>query len=671
MSDWGHLALWLALTCSGIQIIASVIALRANHSAQHSSVRLAKRALSVHTALIIIACIGIVRAFIKNDFSLLTVANHSHVDLPLFYKMTALWAGHEGSILLWLLVSSIYALFCTNQVQASIKKTSNTFYLWVIFLFGLIQVSFLIFCLFTSNPFAPSQPQGSLPYTLFGSSLNPILQDPLMAIHPPILYLGYVGAVAPCILILAYLITASPKKSHTQTGAFKHHVFVLIKNWMLIAWSFLTLGIGLGSFWAYYELGWGGFWFWDPVENASLMPWLLMVGAIHILNASIKYHRFYRWSAGLAIACFCSTLIGTFTVRSGLLSSVHSFSNDPSRGAVLLVIIAVFCTLSVLAFLYRFEQLDSCSKKPLSGFNQANALLLNALIFIAACFTVAVGTLTPIFYGVAFDQAITVGAPYFNTFLPYFMIAILFVMVLTSIKTTSFITNTTNDKKTTRWPAVIVLVCLCTVIVFLFTSAQYKSMSLWANGLTAILISAFFIHTWPNIFTRNRPNSHHKNLHNIYKKLPMHAAHAGFMVMCIGIILSSAYGVQSHQQITKNKPFNVAGQTFIWKGTHNLQSDIKQPRYQLHIDLIQSDKTPVTLSPEKRIYPERNTVTSEAAIHSQWSKDVYIVLGQNINEKTWIVNVQYKPMIRYLWMGVIMMALAGLIGATKNQFKPS
>lgn len=665
MSDWGHFALWLALACSGIQIIASVIALYVNAPLQHSSVHLAKRALSLHTVLIIIACTGIVYAFIRNDFSLLTVANHSHVDLPLFYKVTALWAGHEGSILLWLLVSSVYAFFCAHRVKASIENTSTHFYLWVMVLFGLIHFSFLIFCLFTSNPFTPALPQGTLPYTLFGSGLNPILQDPLMAIHPPILYAGYVGTVAPCVLVLAYLISTHPKNSFTQTITFKHQVFVLIKNWMLIAWSFLTLGIGLGSFWAYYELGWGGFWFWDPVENASLMPWLLMVSAIHALNASIKYNRFYRWSAGLAIACFCLTLIGTFTVRSGLLSSVHAFSNDPSRGLVLLAIIAVFCTLSVFIFLYRFEQLDkqvSNGKKTSHGFNPANVLLLNTLIFIVACFTVAVGTLTPIFYDVFFGQTITVGAPYFNAFLPYFLLACLLIMMLTAIQTTS-----PKGKISIHWPKTIALACLCTVLVFIFSKMQYTRISLWANGLTSVLLCAFFMHTWPHVFTRNNKP---KTKHHGYKKLAMNLAHAGFMVMCVGIILSTAYGIRTHQQITKNTPFNVAGQVLVWTDTHNLQADSQQPRYQLDIDLIQGDKPPITLRPEKRIYPERNTVTSETAIYSQWQKDIYIVLGENIDENTWIVNVQYKPMIRYLWMGVLMMALAGLIASVQIRFNP-
>lgn len=660
MSNWGHFALWLAWACCVLQVVASVTALRTPLHLNKGSTQLAQRALSVHTALIILACCGLVHAFIKNDFSLLTVAHHSHVDLPLYYKVTALWAGHEGSILLWLSVASVYALFCSHSIRNHTEHTSTPFYIWVVLLFGLIQFSFLCFCLFTSNPFTPSPTQDGLPYTLFGASLNPILQDPLMAIHPPILYSGYVGCVAPCVLVLAYLMTLKTRNaSHTA----KPYVFTQVKRWTLIAWSFLTLGIGLGSFWAYYELGWGGFWFWDPVENASLMPWLLMVASIHALNASIKHQRFYTWSAGLAIACFCMTLIGTFTVRSGLLSSVHSFSNDPSRGVVLLSIIALFCTVSVAVFLYNLDALTPSKKTP-SHPKRAHVLFFNTLIFISACFTVAVGTLTPIFYDVFLNQTVTIGAPYFNAFAPYFLLAILFGMVLSAVQRHHAKHTTPLNYVHTILLFFISLVCVCA-----FTKWQYDQNSLWANALTSLLLCAFIMHTLPALFVRGKAS--HPNLIAIFKKAPMHLAHAGFMVMCVGIIISTAYGERSHQKMTQNTPFDVSGQTFVWRDTQHLQDSAKQPRHQLQIDWVQANKPNITLTPEKRFFPTHNTVTSEVALHSQWGKDIYIVLGERIAPNTWIVNVQYKPMIRYLWVGVLMMALAGLLAVVTGRATPS
>lgn len=643
MIDWAHFSLWLALACAVIQAGAAVMGLQRSRTVYDS---LAQRALSVHTLLMMLACAGLVNAFLKDDFSLLTVANHSHVDLPVFYKCTALWAGHEGSIVLWLLVTSLYAWLTVHSVKKNINQTKHSvrrFTRWVVLLFALLQTGFLLFCLFTSNPFTPAPMQGGLPYTLFGASLNPILQDPLMAIHPPILYAGYVGFVAPCVLIMAYL--ASTKRDSNKT--LQINVFLLLKRWMLIAWSFLTLGIGLGSFWAYYELGWGGFWFWDPVENASLMPWLLAVAGIHSLNASIKYGRLKKLSALLAVSAFCCTLVGTFIVRSGLLSSVHTFSNDPSRGVVLLVLVGVFCLFVFALLFYTLERLVDAPFNEKHGLKASSILLLNAVLFISACFTVMLGTLAPIVYQLFFNQIITVGAPYFNAFLPYFVVMCLVMMVVASLLSR-------HTARLSKVRMVLLSACVMSLVCFA-THTAFGDIHWVANSILTLIVVSLVMHVWPHVFTsESAPCS------KAPFKISMHLAHTGFMVMCVGVLISTSYGVSSFQKITRGVPFNVAGYEFIWHSTNDVRQHPTHPHYTLNLHLTDGHKR-IELNPQKRIYPTRETTTSETAIHSEWGKDIYAVMGDSSDGETWVVNIQYKPMIRWLWVGVLMMCCAGFI----------
>ncbi len=639
--ELGHFALILALAVALIQAIIPGIGLLCRRA---DWMAVAKPAALLQFALVLLSYSILTYTFIVHDFSVLYAANTSNSELPLIYRISGVWGAHEGSLLLWVLILSAW----TATLAIYSKRYTVDMGAGVISVLGFISIGFLSFTLFTSNPFIRL-----FPVPIDGADLNPLLQDPVMAIHPPMLYMGYVGFAIPFAFAITALIQGRLDTAWARW----------VRPWAITAWVCLTAGITLGSWWAYYELGWGGWWFWDPVENASFMPWLCGTALIHSLAVTEKRHALRNWTVLLAIISFSLSLLGTFLVRSGVITSVHAFASDPTRGVFILIFLGLVVGISFGLFALRAWQMRTTT--PFSLISRDMALLTNSVFLLIIMLTVLLGTLYPLILEAINGEKISVGPPYFSrVFIP------LIIPVVILIGIGSFI-RWREDKLSTiikylRMPAILSVVFA--TIVLLLIPGQLSFTAWFA------LILAFWVinSCYAQLKQRLRNTT---NLIQGLRRIPrgwygMIIAHIGVAFTVIGIALSSVYSQEQDVHMVAGDDRTLGEYRFEFAGVERK----KGPNYMADVGIIRiykNQKELMTLHPEKRIYNVRKNVMTEAAINSNLLRDLYVSLGEQRNSHTgaWSVRLYYKPFILWIWLGGFTMVLGGLIAVTDRRYR--
>ena len=582
-----------------------------------------ERTTAIQTFFLII-CFGLLTtSFLQDDFSVLYVASNSNTALPIAYKFAAVWGGHEGSLLLWVLILAVWTLFLSKDKAL---KSLPELRIQSLSILGLISLGFLIFILYTSNPF-----ERLLPIPIQGRGLNPLLQDPALVIHPPTLYAGYVGLAVPFALAVASLLTVN---NHQWA---KH-----ARSWTILSWMFLTGGIALGSWWAYYELGWGGWWFWDPGENASLMPWFVATALMHSLIITEKRGLFNGFSILLAITAFSLSLLGTFLVRSGVLISVHSFASDPQRGLFILMLLAFFTGSALI--IYSIKQKKNRSEK-LHPFSRESLLLLNNVFLCASAGLVLIGTVYPLILEMLDLGKISVGPPYFN-----FVILFPFIPLLIFIGIAVF-SNWRNDSKN------ILKKVLPILFLSLALGLAFPFIYGWSSLLTLVGI---YLALWTMI-TGISPLI--RNQFSIKKTLvfmPMMLGHIGLGLMILGITVTSSYGITFDDSMSIEQSSRVGDYEFKLTeiGKRNGPNYLAQFA---SIEITKDGKYIQTVYPEKRVYASSSMAMTEAGIEANLFRDLFIAVGEDIGGGSWSMHLQYKPLLRLIWYGPIVMMLGGLI----------
>ncbi len=580
------------------------------------------------TLLVCISFVSLIFAYITSDFSNFNVFQNSHSDKPLIYKITGAWGNHEGSILLWVCMISIYGFF-----YSIFGKSLIDFKIIVLKIQSALFIIFALFVIFTSNPFLINSV-----WVEDGLGLNPILQDPALAIHPPMLYLGYVGFSLVFSLAIASLLKTNSDQ-----------IWIIdIRKWSIISWSFLTAGIALGSYWAYYELGWGGWWFWDPVENISLMPWIAGLALVHSLIMIRGEQAIEKWVIFLAILCFSLSILGTFLVRSGILTSVHSFASDASRGLFILLIFFVTTGFGFLVFLIK-----SPSKKNdlhLLLINKTSALIINNILMIIAVLTILLGTIYPIIIEVLTNTRISVGGPYFNsTVLPILLPGFLLMSIAPVL---SWQTN--NIKKFKSY-----VICFLILSAFVLLQSYFTDFNPW--GFIGLLLGAWIIlASILSIFLKYKFSISLKFI----KTINSFIAHIGVGIMIIGITFSSIYQKEFNLNMTVGEEVIIENELLKFQ---NIEI-IEEKNYQSLIAIFALEKKDGLTSyieAGKNYYPVSKTITTEAGIFHDWFKDVYITLGSENND-IWFIRVYINPLVSFIWIGVFVMIFSSMIAVIKK-----
>ena len=574
-------------------------------------------------------------AFHQNDFSVLYVANNSNSALPAFYRFTAVWGAHEGSLLLWALALSSWSM----AVAFFSRNLPETFSARVLGVLGFVSIGFQAFILFTSNPF-----DRLIPAAPDGQDLNPLLQDPALAIHPPMLYLGYVGfSVAFAFAVAALLEGKLDEKWARWT-----------RPWTTVAWMMLTGGIALGSWWAYYELGWGGWWFWDPVENASFMPWLVGTALIHSLAVTEKRGLFKSWTLLLAIIAFSLSLLGTFLVRSGVLVSVHAFASDPSRGLFILLFLSACVGGSLALFAWRGPML-----RTQGGFgttSRESFLLLNNMLLLVAALLILIGTLYPLFLDALNLGKISVGPPYFNV---VFLIPTLPLLALLAVGMHAlWKQGRLADKKT---PLLVMLgasVVLGVLVPLIAYGGFHPMASVGiALGLWVILSSLY------------EPFERLRHRHSLSRGvLGMTVAHIGVGLFAIGVTITQSYRIEKDFALRPGESVEMQGYTFHFDST----KQVAGPNYdavQAHFRVTRGNELIAVLEPQKRVYRVRTMPMTEAGIEVDWNRDLFVAMGEDLGAGKWSMRLQYKPMVRFIWFGAFVMMVGGFIAITDRRYR--
>ncbi len=574
-------------------------------------------------------------AFYKNDFSVLYVASNSNSQLPTFYRFAAVWGAHEGSLLLWAFALASWSV----AVGAFSRNLPETYAARVLGVLGIVSIGFLLFILLTSSPF-----ERLFPAAMDGRDLNPLLQDPALAVHPPMLYIGYVGfSVAFAFAVAALLEGKLDEKWARWT-----------RPWTTLAWVFLTVGIALGSWWAYYELGWGGWWFWDPVENASFMPWLVGTALIHSLAVTEKRGLFKSWTLLLAIIAFSLSLLGTFLVRSGVLVSVHAFASDPSRGLFILAFLGVCIGGSLALFAWRGPSL-----RTRGGFDivsRESFLLFNNLLLLVAAALILIGTLYPLFLDALNMGKISVGPPYFNV---VFLIPTLPLLFLLAIGMHAAWKKAKLEE--TKKPLLVMFAAAAVfgLVVPLVAYGQFHVMTF--IGLTAgvwVILSSLY-----EPFQRLRlKQSLSRGV------LGMTVAHIGVGLFAIGVTVTQSYRVEKDVALRAGESVELKGYKFDFKDTKQVQG----PNYdaiESEVVITRDGKLVATLHPQKRTYRVQTMPMTESGIEVDWNRDLFVAMGDDLGDGAWSVRVQYKPMVRFIWFGALVMALGGLLALSDRRYR--
>ncbi|MDH4151013.1 MAG: heme lyase CcmF/NrfE family subunit [Betaproteobacteria bacterium] len=583
-------------------------------------------------------------SFIANDFSVLNVATNSNSTLPLHYRISATWGSHEGSLLLWTLMLTGWGV----AVSIFSRRLPDEMVARVLGVMGLISVGFLAFMLFTSNPF-----DRLLPAAPDGRDLNPLLQDAGMIIHPPMLYMGYVGFSVVFAFAVAALLSGRLDAAWARWS----------RPWATVAWLFLTLGIALGSFWAYYELGWGGWWFWDPVENASFMPWLVGTALIHSLAITEKRGAFRSWTVLLAISTFSLSLLGTFLVRSGVLTSVHAFATDPKRGVFILAFLVIVIGTSLALFAWRAPRIGlGGSFDPIS---RETALLTNNVLLAAACGAVMLGTLYPLALDALGLGKISVGPPYFETvFVPLMAPALFLIGVGPLLRWKS--APLPELAVRLRWAAGTSILA---AVIVPFMMGRWSWLTSFGLLLAAWIISTSVFGIWQRLGNSNGDAGLLERLGKPSSSFyGMHVAHLGIAVFIIGVTLVNGYQSETDVKMAPNDTTMLAGHEFRFDGAQ----EVKGPNYiaaRGTIEVLRDGRAVATLHPEKRIYTVQNMPMTEAAINRGLTRDLYVAMGEELSPGTWIVRIWHKPFINWIWIGCVLMALGGLLAASDRRYR--
>lgn len=583
-------------------------------------------------------------SFINNDFSVLNVAANSNSELPIHFRFAATWGSHEGSLLLWVLLLAGWSV----AVSVFSRQLPEDMVARVLGVLGLVSVGFLLFLLFTSNPF-----DRLLPAAMEGSDLNPLLQDPGMIMHPPMLYMGYVGFSVAFAFAIAALLSGQLDAAWARWS----------RPWTTAAWVFLTIGIMIGSWWAYYELGWGGWWFWDPVENASFMPWLVGTALIHSLAVTEKRGSFKSWTVLLAITTFSLSLLGTFLVRSGVLTSVHAFATDPARGIFILVYLVVIVGLSLALFAWRAPKVGLGG-----GFqfvSRESMLLANNVLLLVAAGSVVLGTLYPLLIDALNLGKISVGPPFFEAVFVPLMAPAIFLMGLGPIARWKQ-ANLPSLMVRLRWAFVISLV---SALIAPFFMSEWKPLVSFGLLMAFWIITSIFV----NIKHRLQQGGGQSGL---FAKLSrqsrsyygMHCAHLGIAVFIIGVALVNGYETEKDVRMEIGSYVSINEYKFRFNGT----TDVLGPNYKAirgEIEVLKNDKKIREMFPEKRTYNASGMVMTEAAIDTGLFRDLYVALGEPLDNDAWVVRIYHKPFVDWIWLGCILMALGGILAITDRRYR--
>ncbi|MDC3301762.1 heme lyase CcmF/NrfE family subunit [Gammaproteobacteria bacterium] len=619
IADISH---YLSILSTAIFMLTFSLVLVLDRSAAHSTL-LIKRSYSHAFFLFLISFLLYVYLALTDNFSVSYIAQHSNSLLPNFYKVTSIWSAHEGSMFLWIVFLSLWGFVFNlyNDNNLNVKNLS-------IGIISIIIVGFQLFLLVTSNPFEivlPFAPEN-------GADINPVLQDPALAIHPPTLYLGYVGFVIPFAYSLAFLINGNKSLNWEKK----------VKSWSVMAWVFLTIGISLGSWWAYYELGWGGYWFWDPVENVALMPWLAATAFIHSLSVASKSNVLRIWNLLLSIIVFSLSLFGAFIVRSGIIDSIHSFANDPQRGMYLLAFIAIILFVSLGLFISRFSMFDS--SKNIKSLSKESFISLNNIFFGVLIFSTMMGITYPLIYELLYSQKISVGAPFYNAiYAPITILAT--VMLVVSID--SKWGRTIDIKGSFSMLYVSLAISLVGLVAIGYFIGEMPFIIMLSFFMGLVIIFRYSILVISNF------------IHKKYTNIPSVLAHTGLGLLILSI---SANSILSSEKVFNMKP----NETRSFQNITVRFSELELLNNSNHDSIratfsINSEGKSFFLSPEKRKYFARGQITSETAIKIMPFRDIYLTIGEQLDNGQWVVNVQLNYFIRFIWLSAAMMALSGLI----------
>ncbi|MCG9691216.1 heme lyase CcmF/NrfE family subunit [Vibrio sp. Isolate22] len=641
IAEIGHFAMILSL---GLALLLSVLPL---YGAARNNTLLMNSARPLSWGMfgfLAISFFILCYAFYTNDFTIQYVASNSNSQLPWYYRITAVWGAHEGSLLLWVLIQAGWtvavATFSRGMPQESVAR--------VLAIMGLITVGFLLFIIVTSNPFLRTLPF----FPVDGRDLNPLLQDPGLIIHPPMLYMGYVGFSVAFSFAIASLMSGRLDTAWARWS----------RPWTIAAWLFLTIGIALGSWWAYYELGWGGWWFWDPVENASFMPWLAGTALMHSLAVTEKRGTFKAWTVLLAISAFSLSLLGTFLVRSGILVSVHAFASDPARGMFILGFLVFVIGGSLLLFAVKGASVRVRGNFDLVS--RENALLGNNILLIAALVVVLVGTLLPLVHKQLGLGSVSIGAPFFDMLFFWLMIPFSFLLGIGPL----IRWKRDNLSKLVK-PMVIsgvlslgLSALLVTVLADRFSGTAFAG---WVMAFWIIFMHGFELHeraTYRHTFMKGLtklPRSH----------WAMVCGHIGLAVTVIGIAMVQNYSIERDVRLAPGESYQLEEYDFLFTGVR----DKDGPNYDGYIadfEITKEGKYINTLHAEKRFYTTAKSMMTEAAIDRGVTRDLYIAMGERLDDnKSWAVRIYYKPFVRWIWAGSLIMSLGGAIAISDRRYR--
>ncbi len=642
LPELGHFSLVLSICIAALMAVLPLLGVAYNNSLWMNSCRSLAGGFFVFIAL---AFALLTYAFLTDDFSIQYVANNSNSLLPDRYKFSAVWGGHEGSLLLWVLMLAGWtlavAIFSRNLPLDMLAR--------VLAVMGMIAVGFLLFMLLTSNPFARFLP--NIPSE--GSDLNPLLQDIGLIIHPPILYMGYVGFSVAFAFAIAALLSGRLDSAWSRWS----------RPWTNTAWAFLTVGIAVGSWWAYYELGWGGWWFWDPVENASFMPWLVGTALIHSLAATEKRGVFKSWTILLAIIAFSLSLLGTFLVRSGVLTSVHAFANDPERGVFILGFLLFVVGGSLTLYALRAPVVKGVTR--FTWLSREAFLLANNIILMVVMATILLGTLYPLIADALGWGKISVGPPYFN----FFFVPLMGLLCVLLAVGPMVNWKRSNHKQLLKqlWIPLLAAVSLAIIFPWLYAESYKISASITVL-VTVWLISSNKMDLWYRL-------RHATGILPGLKKLTpsyygMLLAHIGVGVCAIGACLTTIYSDQQDLRIEPGKPVLVGGHQFELEAINRVQG----PNYVADegvINVFKDGKKIVQLKPQKRRYKSGGNIMTEAAIDPGFFRDLYVALGEPLEGGAWSMRVYSKPLVRWIWLGALLMAAGGLLALGDKRYRKS
>jgi cytochrome c-type biogenesis protein CcmF len=641
--ELGHFALILALLVAMVQMTVPVWGAQVRSAA---AMDVASPAALVQVVLVLVAFLALIHAYVTSDFSVLNVASNSHSAKPLIYKISGTWGNHEGSMLLWVLILSVFG----GAVALFGQNLPPTLRARVLAVQASIAVAFLLFILLTSNPFERLDPPA-----IEGRGLNPILQDPALAFHPPFLYAGYVGFSMAFSFAVAALLDGRIDAAWARW----------VRPWTLAAWASLTLGIAMGSWWAYYELGWGGWWFWDPVENASFMPWLSGTALLHSAVVMEKREALKVWTLLLAILTFSLSLLGTFLVRSGVLSSVHAFAVDPARGIFILGIMTVFIGGSLALYAVRASKLQQGGL--FAPISREGALVLNNVLLTVSCATVLIGTLYPLVLDAVTGAKISVGPPYFNLTFGLLMLPLLLALPFGPMLAW---------KRGDLYGACqrLYAAAVATVLVALLAAIMTRRGP-WLAPLGVALgvwVIAGALSEWATRVklgdaARDEVLRRARNLsRSAYGGM---LAHAGVGVMVIGIVATSAWQTEDVKAMSAGETISVAGFDLKFRGVGPRQG----PNYMETVGLFEITRAGhggmIQLEASKRLYDMPKQGTTEAGILAAWTGDLYVVLGDDLKDGQWAVRVYFHPLVRWIWSGAAIMALGGLLSLSDRRLR--